>query len=179
MKLSTAHSLHSSCHSLEVWEKLPLSVTRGLPPCSPPNMTSPTAPLLPGSDVLSLFPSYDHPSDVLEVLDLLLATRRGSQFLLLTLLLLRQVFPAICKPSYVMHEQFSFIYCILIFSFVLNGFICSVQYSPHPCICYLSFQKKKQKKTTTFKRRRCTTIIFTVKLSRQRNQCTVQLFTAT
>ena len=70
-----AHSLHSSCHSLEVWEKLPLSVTRGLPPCSPPNMTSPTAPLLPGSDVLSLFPSYDHPSGVLEVLDLLLATR--------------------------------------------------------------------------------------------------------
>ena len=75
VKLSTAHSLHSSSHSLEVREKLPLSVIRGLPPCSPPNMTSPTAPPLPGSDVLSHFPSYDHPSGVLEVLDLLLATR--------------------------------------------------------------------------------------------------------
>ena len=42
-----------------------------------------------------------------------------------------------------MREQFSFIYGVLIFSFVLNGFIYSVQYSPHPCICYLSFLKKK------------------------------------
>jgi len=75
VKLSTAPSLHLSCHSLEVWEKLPLFVTRGLPPCSPPNMTSPTVPPLPGSDVLSLFPSYDHPSGVLEVLDLLLAAQ--------------------------------------------------------------------------------------------------------
>ena len=45
-----------SCLSLEVSETLPRFATRGSPRCYPPNGTSPTAVLSPGSDVACCFP---------------------------------------------------------------------------------------------------------------------------
>ena len=54
-KSSTAPSPPSSCLLQEVSETLPQFATRGLPHCYPPNRTSPTAVLLPGSDVALSF----------------------------------------------------------------------------------------------------------------------------
>ena len=63
-KSSMAPSCSLSCLSLEVSETLPQFATRGLPRCYPPNGTSPTAVLLPGSDVACPFPSHALQSSV-------------------------------------------------------------------------------------------------------------------
>ena len=57
-KSSMAPSCPLSCLSVEVSETLPQFATRGSPRCYPPNGTSPTAVLLPGSDVACPIPSH-------------------------------------------------------------------------------------------------------------------------